>query len=99
MTMSRSSNDSAARRAFPVVDRFLVAAILLELLCTALVPALPFAVFALAFLTPLRRSRSRMLVLGILAAALTLLVVIPIIVTRLGVAQIVQQGPVHRVHQ
>ncbi len=37
-----------------------------------------------------------MLALAILAVTLTLLVVIPLIVTRLGLAQTVDLGPVHR---
>lgn len=99
MPSLHSPTEWAARdsgRAFPVLDRLLLAAVVFELASTAFVPALPLAVFGLAFLTPLRQSRSRMLALAILAVTLTLLVVIPLIVTRLGLAQTVDLGPVHR---
>ncbi|WBU39242.1 hypothetical protein [Homoserinibacter sp. YIM 151385] len=76
--------DAADRlRVYPVLTRWLIGGVVLELLLF-LVPLAPFAVPLLALLTPLHRSRWRLAVLWVLAVIIAYVVVAPFIIDWTG---------------
>ncbi len=84
------------RRVFPLVDRYLLGFLALQLVAFPLVPALPLVIAAAALATPLRSSPGRMTALWAIGAVLTLIVLAPLIIDLFDF-QIVDEGPVHTI--
>ncbi|WP_142206619.1 hypothetical protein [Subtercola boreus] len=81
---------------FPVVDRWFLAFIALEVVTFPLIPLLPLVVAAAGIATPLRRSRWRLSVLFSVGLVLSLIVAAPVILGLLDI-QLVQNGPAHTI--
>lgn len=95
--MTTPSTDTIdQRRVFPLIDRYFLGFLALQLVAFPLVPALPLVIAAGALATPLRQSPGRMAALWAIGAVLTLIVIAPHIVDLFDL-QIVDEGPVHTI--